>query len=308
MERLPTRAGGGCDPKMATPDQMYDLVVCGRVAELPGSSGEHSKGEEESGEGLGGGPSGGRVVPLDQPEEKKVDVGKKRPDERERSDGTGVGLSSSGSGGGGGGGAGGRRRHRGRGNDGDGGGGGAAVNGGISGSGKPHVTFRSLLERLQAKDDPRDVTAAAAVAADSQRMPPPLLQPPLSHASSFHMDSWVSPPLSRNGSNASMSSDVGGGGRRQDPRLSPGRPFASPGPRGVRRGNFAPGAVGGRVGGEGDGGGAGPIVGGSADDDHAEDFDSRLVGEALKMSMKRKVGVTRVLGLTSREGGQWTGG
>ncbi|CAN0099265.1 unnamed protein product, partial [Hapterophycus canaliculatus] len=39
IERLPTTAGGGCDPKIATPDQMYDLVVCGRVAELPGVGG-----------------------------------------------------------------------------------------------------------------------------------------------------------------------------------------------------------------------------------------------------------------------------
>ncbi len=149
------------------------------------------------------------------------------------------------------------------------------------------MTFRSLLERLHARDEPR-VAAAVGRLRRSR-------SPPLSRAGSFQDNSSLaSPPLSKQGSNASLMSggggsvhggSGGGGGsqRRQDSRSSPGRPFASPGPRGIRRALTV--GIGGHDGTNGD---HSPVHGGSGDD-QAEDFDSRLVGRALRLSMKRKV-------------------
>ena len=275
LERLPISAGGGCDPTEATPDQVHDFVVCGRVAEVPGAGGE----DEESSSGGGGDEEMTPAAEADL--EEAFPAGdilqsaghKGAAAAAAAADGGLVAAAAAAAVNGGGGGA--SRRGSSRRNSGS-----SSRSGGRDGStttttatatlksgGKPHVTFRSLFERLQARDEPSSSTPAAA----KQQQPPPL-----SRDSSFQEHSSVSsPPLSRQGSNASLH---GGSGR----------PFASPGPRGVRR----PGAA-------GAGGGVREAASGegspSHEDEQAEDFDSRLVGRALRLSMKRKVGILRVV-------------
>lgn len=257
LERLPVSAGGGCDPTRVTPDQVHDFVVCGRVAEVPAAGGD------EGGSSGGGGTDeeSGAVTPsADLEEAFDGDM----PSTGQKGEGGVVGATASNGGGGSSRRGSSRRSSR---SSSSGAGGGDGVNH-KSGS-KPHVTFRSLFERLQARDEP---TPAA---------PTRLRSPPLSRTSSFQeRSSFSSPPLSRHGSSASL---VGGASAR---------PFVSPGPRGLRRATTA--GVGEGVGGgdgddDGDGDGTNgdhsPIHG----DEHAEDFDSRLVGRALRLSMKRKV-------------------
>ncbi|CAM9627893.1 unnamed protein product [Ectocarpus sp. 8 AP-2014] len=269
LERLPTSAGGVCDPDMATTEQMYDFVVCGRVAELPGGDGAASS----------EGGSGASVDDSEQ-EEEEEEGDRLSGEQRRRGEGAAGGLA------GGGGSSRSSRRGSSRRNSGSSGAGDRTA---AAGSGKSHITFRSLFERLQARDDPR----AAATAGGPQRRPLGS-SPSISRATSFHNHaaSFYSPPLSRHGSNASASGHGGGGGsRRQDPRLSPGRPFASPGPRGIRRSNTGGVEAGAGEGGDGPNGSdpGWPTGGaGAAGEDQAEDFDSRLVGRALKLSMKRK--------------------
>ncbi|CAN0168264.1 unnamed protein product, partial [Ectocarpus sp. 12 AP-2014] len=279
LERLPTSAGGVCDPDMVTTEQMHDFVVCGRVAKLPGGDGA----------ALSERGSGASVDDSEQEEEEEGD--RLFGEQRHRREGAAGGLAGSRSSG--------RSSRRGSSlqNSCSSGAGDRTAAGG---SGKSHITFRSLFERLQARDDPRELTAAAAApAAAAATVGGPQRRrlgssPSISRAASFqsHASSFYSPPLSRHGSNASASGHGGGGGsRRQDPRLSPGRPFASPGPRGIRRSNTGGVEVGAGGGGDGaNGSDAGWPTGGAgaAGEDQAEDFDSRLVGPALKLSMKRK--------------------
>lgn len=251
LERLPLSAGGGCDPTQATSDQVQDFVVCGRVAEVPGGAGADKEGSS-GGSGGADEESGGAITPAAEAElDQAFSVGNT--------------LQSAGKGGAA-----------------DGGALAAAaaiassIGGGDStttssthksgGSDKPHVTFRSLFERLQARDEP---SSTAAVKRQHQQRRS--ASPPPSQASSFQDHSSVSassPPLSRQGSSASL---VGGSGR----------PFASPGPDRIRRSSTV-------------GVGTGEVASGGErspgqEDEQAEDFDSRLVGRALRLSMKRKV-------------------
>eukprot|EP00903_Cladosiphon_okamuranus_P011122 g10498.t1 len=268
LERLPLSAGGGCNPAQVTSNQMLDFVVCGRVAEVPGGAGT----DEEDSTGGGGtdDESGEAITPAAEADPEVAfsggDVLQSSVNGRAADGGalaaadTTIARSN-----GGGGGGGGRRRSSSRRSSGTssiGGGGGGG--GGGRGSGKPHVTFRSLFERLQARDKP---SSTAAVKRQHQQRRP--ASPPLSRASSFQDHSSVSvssPPLSRQGSNASLIS-------------SSGRPFASPGPRGIRRLGTAGVGIDEASDGERSPG---------QEDEHAEDFDSQLVDRALRLSMKRK--------------------
>lgn len=266
LERLPISARGDCDPTQATSDQVHDFVVCGRVAEVPGAGGdEGSSGggtDEESGAGT-------PAAELEQAFGVGGDVlstGQKGADE--------VVAAAASNGGGRGSRRGSSRRSSGSSVGGGSGDGAARKKSGSAGAGgKPHVTFRSLFERLQARDEPTPAVLAATATRRSG-------SPPLSRASSFQEHSSLSsPPLSRSrqGSDASL---AGSGGS--------GRPFVSPGPRGVRRASTAGLGVGVGIGVGGDSAANGERSP-SHGDEQAEDFDSRLVGRALRLSMKRKV-------------------
>lgn len=273
LERLPRSAGGACDPDMATTEQMHEFVVCGRVAKLPGGDGAASSGR-------------GSGASVDGSEQEEEEEGDRLSGTQQRRQGEGAGGLAEGGGSG-------RSSRRGSSRRNSGSSGAGDRTAAAAGGGKHHITFRSLFERLQARDDPRELAAAAAATAGGPPRQRLGSSPSISRAASFHShaSSFYSPPLSRHGSNASVSGHGGGGSRRQDPRLSPGRPFASPGPRGIRRSNTGGVEAGAGGGGDGANSDVGWLTGGAgaAGEDQAEDFDSRLVGRALKLSMKRKV-------------------
>lgn len=255
MARLPKSVGGRCEPDRVTADELVDFVLCGRVADVP------------LGEDRGGPPA------LDDGDD---DIDHEHSHEEEEEEGEEVALGSVGRGNLVG------RPRAGEGvlvdrtggyGNGDGDGSMTRTDSGRTRRrGKP-ITFRNLFERLQARDGEENARQPEAQALLSP--PPPASSPVMSPHLSRHSRETVS-----NGGGVV----VAGWGQHRGRRASSfgNRPYASPGPRGVRRATSgAPGRI---------DGGVGLSPNGVGNGDQAEDFDSRLVDRALELSMSRKVG------------------
>lgn len=313
MDRLPKRVGGHCDPAAVTPEEIDDFVVCGQVAGVRSLL----EGEGEApvqGGVLGKGGMGG-VIEDDDDDDKDED------DDDDDDEGFGndeldgfkeavpqrggarlIARDRNGRGSGGWSrGAGGvapavatsvatSRRHTGSSSKSTTArasslpGGAVApmrrLSRGISemgvrestGSKRPVavVSFRNLFERLGVRDgrmsSPADLTASIS---------PPQTPPPLDEGVRAEITPRsVSGPLFQQQQQRRDTLDgIIGSPERM-------RPFYSPGPRGLRW----EGGTGGKSSGEG------VVVGGGAGEEEiTEDFDSRVVDQALELSMSRKV-------------------
>lgn len=263
MERLPSSAGGHCEPDAVTPEQMQDFVVCGRVADT------------SDGEGVA--DDGGDMAQTRYKDEddRRVDAGQSEQEYEDSEDGRAAGRASGDDAG--------RRRgteHRRNGNDAD------------ERHRRRGGPFKGLFERRHGRS--RKGVAEERPVGRRVSSPPGAGSPLMGPAVSLHGSA-------RGEIHRVLSGGGGGNGaaddqallhlserRYTDPRSSPGRnrPFASPGPRGVRRASSGVDS-GSAAGGEGGGHSV-------ANDDGSvgyptEDFDSRLVDQALELSMSRKV-------------------